>query len=63
LCSSHGAGLAFVNSLALHQNVFRKLDDYVGAASDFCAKETETRRASSESSEIARSLDFSSFHF
>jgi hypothetical protein len=59
LCSSHRAGLALVNSLALHQNIFAKLDDWVGAASDFCAKETETRRcASSEVSEIACSLDF-----
>jgi len=43
LRSSHRAGLAFVNSLALHQDFSCKLDGSMGAAPGFRTKESNTR--------------------
>jgi hypothetical protein len=43
LRSSHGAGLAFVNSLALHQDFSCKLDGSMGAALGFRTKKSNPR--------------------
>jgi hypothetical protein len=44
LCSSHRAGLAFVNSLALHQDFSYQLDGSLGAALGFPTKAIESAR-------------------
>jgi hypothetical protein len=43
LHSSHRAGLAFVNSLALHQDFSYKLDGSMGAALGLRTKESNPR--------------------
>jgi hypothetical protein len=60
LLSIHRAGVAFVNSLALHQNVARKVRDPVVAATGLRAKQSNPRvcARSDDVEQIARSLDF-----
>jgi len=43
LCSSHRAGLAFVNSLALHQDFSYQLDGAMGRAFGLRAQESNPR--------------------